>query len=362
MTQELDALAGDVLLCPSCGGKELTLAEDRLECRGCGVHFPAQNEIGFAAMLPPSVADSVAKQNIQKWWGDLYEQLYAETDRDLTPDKLIELTDAFEDLMHARRHLVVTELQLRELDGKHLLEIGPGGGGHSCLFKKYGARVAVADITPERALSTARKLSLMEGPDSAAFNADGEYLPFRDDSFDIVYSNGVLHHAEDTDKCISEVFRILKPGGRAVIMLYSRHSAIYWLNILPRAIVTREIFRWSEPEWIGRLTEGRPKYGTTKNPFTRVYSRKEMQRAFASFNILSLRKSSFQFDNFALPKLSQIRYKLFEIFGYKPHPGGVLVYGAPYMPETGLELRLGAIAGFAWNIVAEKPMETAARA
>ena len=357
MTQGLYALASSVLRCPSCGNEELTLSENWLECGSCGAHYPTQNEIGFIKMLPPSVTECAEKQNIQKWWGDLYEQLYAETDRDLTPKKLIGLIDAFEDLMRVRHHMAVTELQLKDLNGKHLLEIGPGGGGHACLFKKHGAQVSVADITPERALSTARKLSLLKGPESAAFNADGENLPFRDNSFDIVYSNGVLHHAQDTDKCISEVFRILKPGGRAVIMLYSRNSAIYWLNILPRAIISREIFRWAEPEWVGRLTEGRPKFGTTKNPFTRVYSRKEIRRAFSSFKILSLRKSSFQFDNFAVPKLSQFRHKLLKLFGCRPHPGGILVYGAPYMAETKLELQLGAIVGFAWNIVAEKPTE-----
>ena len=38
------------------------------------------------------------------------------------------------------------------------------------------------------------------------------------------------------------------------------------------------------------------------------------------------------------------------------HPGGVLVYGSPFMNETALELWLGKYMGFAWNIVAEKPM------
>lgn len=353
----LQDLAHDSLRCPACHANRLVLADSVLNCENCKEIYPADPALGFATLLHPDMQSNAAKQNIQKWWGDLYEQLYGETDRRLTPDSLAEMVTSFEDLMTLRRHMAVEEMPLSELAGKHVLEIGPGGGGHSCLFKKYGAQVTVVDITPERALSTARKLSLMPGPESAGFNADGENLPFCDDAFDVVYSNGVLHHSENTDQCIAEVLRVLKPGGVAVIMLYSRHSATYWLNIVPRALVTGELFRWPEAQWIGRLTEGRPKFGSTKNPFTRVYSDSEMRQAFRQFEIRTLRKSSFQFDNFAFPRLSQIRKRLLALFGKKAHPGGILVYGAPYMAETKLELSLGPVAGFAWNIVAKKPNE-----
>ena len=351
----LSMFAEQVLRCPVCTGDALQVADDGLKCPDCNTEFAADHALGFATLMPRHGEIGAAKQDIQKWWGDLYEQLYRDTDRDLTPERLTGLVDDFEELMKMRRHLVAEEMPLGDLAGKRVLEIGPGGGGHSCLFKKYGAEVCVADITPERALSSVRKLSLMPGPDSTGFNADGENLPFRDGSFDVVYSNGVLHHAENTDRCISEAHRVLKPGGIAVIMLYSRHSATYWMNIAPRALLSGEIFRWPEPQWIGRLTEGKPKHGTTKNPFTRVYSKAQIEAAFRDFKLLSVRKSSFQIDNFALPRLSQLRRRFLNMIGKKPHPGGVLVYGAPYVPETKLELALGNIAGFAWNIVAEKP-------
>ena len=353
----LDHLATDMLRCPACGHDGLTLQQDALECPACSNRFPAEPGINFATLVPPSLRENDAKLDIQKWWGDLYQQLYSETDANLTTKKLLRLVDDFEDLMEKRGHLAVVEMPLSDLKEKRVLEIGPGGGGHSCLFKKYGAVVTVADITPERALSATKKLALMDGSESAGFNADGEKLPFQDDYFDIVYSNGVLHHAEDTDRCIAEVHRVLKPGGRAIIMLYSRHSSVFWLNIAPRGLLTGEIFRWPEAEWIGRLTEGRRKHGITKNPFTRVYSKREIQAAFSSFNITSLRKSSFQLDNFAIPKLSQIRRILLSAFGHKPHPGGVLVYGSPFMLETPLELALGPVAGFSWNIIAEKSLD-----
>lgn len=346
--------AQDLLRCPHCHASGLAEAASGLRCGQCGTAYEASAETGFARLLAPGAIND-GKANIQKWWGDLYAQLYKATDDSLTTATLAGMVDQFEDLMRQRRHMVAVEMPLAELAGQRVLEIGPGGGGHSCLFKKYGARVVAADITPERAMSTARKLSLMPGPESLGVNADGENLPFDDDSFDIVYSNGVLHHAENTDRCLDEVFRVLKPGGRAVIMLYSRHSSVFWLNIVPRALFSGEMFRWPEPQWIGRVTEGKPKFGETKNPFTRVYSAAEIRRAFARFAVLSLRKSSFQFDNVAIPRLTQLRNAVLPLFGQPPHPGGVLVYGTPCVPETRLELALGPWMGFSWNVVAQKP-------
>ena len=78
------------------------------------------------------------------------------------------------------------------------------------------------------------------------YRADAENLPFRDNSFDIVYSNGVLHHFKDTDRYIEVAHWVLKPRGKAMIILNSHHSAMYWLITVPRAIITGDIFRWSE--------------------------------------------------------------------------------------------------------------------
>jgi ubiquinone/menaquinone biosynthesis C-methylase UbiE len=349
----LDTL--DMLSCPACRAGSLARAGEALVCETCGKPYPLEPDQGVAMFLPPDSAGE-AKGNIQAWWGDLYRQLYAPTDKALTREGLAAQLLELEDLFRRREMLAVVEMNLAELSGKRVLEIGPGGGAHSCLFAAKGAQVTALDITPERAISTARKLSLVGGGTGRAYQGDGENLPFKDGSFDIVYSNGVLHHSTDTVRCIAEVRRVLKPGGRAVLMLYARHSAVYWCNIVPRGLFSGEMFRWPEAEWVGRVTEGTPKFGTTKNPFTRVYSEAELRKLLAAFSIASLRKSSFQWDNFAIPRLTQFRAWALETLGHKPHPGGILVYGQPFVPETALELRLGRALGFAWNIVAEKPV------
>lgn len=343
-----------LLRCPRCGATPLTEHEKSLDCTACGAAYPL-DRTRFIASLLGSVADSAIKEDIRKWWGDLYEQIYGPTDRNLDTEKLARLLADTEDLFRKRELLPVVEMPLDELAGKTVLEIGPGGGGHSALFASKGASVVACDITPERAISTALKLSLVKGGEGRAYQGDAETLPFRDGAFDIVYSNGVLHHSENTDRTIAEVYRVLKPGGRAVLMLYSRHSAIYWLNIVPRALFGGEMFGRPEAEWAGRVTEGKPKFGETKNPITRIYSERELRRLLHAFNVVTMRKNSFQWDNFAIPRLTQLRDKVLSLMGHQAHPGGILVYGRPFFVETPTELAIGRHAGFAWNIVAEKP-------
>jgi SAM-dependent methyltransferase len=296
------------------------------------------------------------KQSIQEFWGDLCQQWYSTFDHDLDQERLLRNLNWLEDMFRRRHHLATTELRLDELKNKRLLEIGSGGGGHSALFRKYGANVTAVDITPERVTSTAKKLGILdectETGSGVAFLADAESLPFAADSFDIVYSNGVLHHSENTEKCIEEILRVLKPGGNAIVMLYNRDSVYYWTTLFIKGIIGGEIFKYPNAEWIGRITEGKPQYGDTKNPITRVYSKQGIIQLFKNFNIISLRKNSFSFSE--LPKLSFFFNSLLRFCGCKEHPGGTIVYGKPIMCETKLELALGSVVGFCWNIVAQK--------
>ncbi len=329
------------------------MEDDGLRCVDCGTTFQVDRRTKLCALVHEATTSE--KSEIQTFWGDLYKQLYEANDSALTPEILTRQIDQLEDLFHKRRQSCVVEMPLSELEGKRVLEVGSGSGGHSCIFKKHGALVTAVDITAARAASTAQKFAMIPGGRGIAYQADAETLPFRDGQFDIVYSNGVFHHSNDTEKCVAEAYRVLKPGGLAVIMLYSRLSAAFLFHILPRGILTGEIFRWPEAEWIGRLTEGKPKFATTKNPITRVYSKKQMERLFSQFDIESLRKWSFQFDNFCVPRLTQIRRAVMKRLGYELHPGGTIVYGQPFVPECGLELWLGRYLGFGWTIAARKP-------
>ena len=350
----LQADLKSLLQCPVCKKKDLYIETelDIFQCKNCNTIYPIDFQSGICSFLLPTV-DDTQKKKIRKWWGDLSQQRYSDH-ANLNKAELIELLDETEDLFQKRNLLPFCEMP-DDLNNLLVLEIGSGGGGHAAIFSRRGASVVALDITLERAISTAQKLDLISN-DSRAYQGDAEALPFRDSSFDIVYSNGVLHHTENSKQAINEIYRVLKPSGKAVLMLYARHSAAFWLNIFPRGLLTGKIFKLPEPEWIGQLTEGTPKFGTTKNPFTRVYSQREIKALFSEFELESIRKNSFQFDNIAIPKGTQLRNFILKLCGIQSHLGARILYGTDFYPERPIELWLGKFIGFGWNIVVKKPI------
>lgn len=338
--------------CPACRGALYSDKSDTvstLVCSGCKSVYHVKDK--YISMLPQKIV-SDTKIKIQNFWGDTCAQWYNEFDKNLTSEILYEYLDDLEKMFRYRGHLAVNEITSEMVNDVNILEIGSGGGAHSALFKKYGAHITSIDITAERVISTATKLDLIKEGTGLAMQADAENLPFEDSSFAIVYSNGVLHHSENTEKCIKEIHRVLEPGGKAVIMLYSRHSALYWLSLFPKSILYGLIFRNNESERIGILTEGKPRYGETKNPVTRVYSEKEINSLFDTFKMVSIRKNSFSFAQ--IPIINHFRDNILNKFHYKPWKSGIIVYGKPFYAETEFELSLGTYIGFCWNIVVKK--------
>ena len=107
--------------------------------------------------------------------------------------------------------------------GKQVLEIGVGLGSDLIRFARAGAKVTGIDLT-EHAVQLVRRRLELEGLAGNVQTADAENLPFADESFDLVYSWGVLHHTPDTERAVREAIRVVRPGGRLCVMLYARHS------------------------------------------------------------------------------------------------------------------------------------------
>jgi ubiquinone/menaquinone biosynthesis C-methylase UbiE len=121
------------------------------------------------------------------------------------------------------------------LKGKHLLEIGCGMGYDSLEFLKRGVRVTATDLTPN-AVHIAKRHFEVEGVQAEDVRtANALDLPFEDNTFDAVWSNGVLHATGDTFRAIQEARRVLKPGGRAIIShFYRKPSWMYFLHVYGR--------------------------------------------------------------------------------------------------------------------------------
>ncbi len=349
----VDAGLAAKLACPRCHGTLRPSDDEALVCAGCAARYPFDRASRTVSLV--SAASVAEKSRIRTFWGDVCRQWYSANDSALDAGELRRQLAAAQAFFVEAEHLAAVEMGFGDLAGKEILEIGSGGGAHSALFKLHGAAVIAVDITPERVLSTALKLNLLPEGRGFACEADAEHLPFTDASFDIVYSNGVLHHSTSTERCIAEVLRVLKPGGRAVLMLYCRSSAIYWLRLLPRSILNLTWFRLPEPERLGLLTEGKPKFADQPCPITRVYSRRELRRLLAPFAGVTVRKSGFDLSMiFPLGGMA-IRHTVARLLGAKPIAASSILYGQPLYGASVLERLLGRWVGFDWNISARKP-------
>lgn len=169
-----------------------------------------------------------------------------------------------------------------EFRGARLLEIGCGMGTDLLQFARGGAHCVGIDLTP-RSIEISQHRFRLYGSDGAFMISDGEQLPFRDGSFDVVYSNGVLHHTPDTEGAIREVHRVLRPGGVAIVMLYHRNSLNYWVEIvLRRGLLGAEFLRGrSAEEIMSRVIEHSEHEA---RPLVKVYSRREARALFSSFS------------------------------------------------------------------------------
>jgi len=142
-----------------------------------------------------------------------------------------------------------------ETKGKHVLEIGCGNGADGTLFAQAGAIYTGVDLT-ETAVEATRIHFRTLGLKGTFQIEHAERLSFADQTFDFVYSYGVLHHTAYPDVAFSEIYRVLKPGGRAVIMLYNKHSFNYYVRIMG---YMRARVIWRILTNLGRLSKDRKK-------------------------------------------------------------------------------------------------------
>jgi ubiquinone/menaquinone biosynthesis C-methylase UbiE len=165
--------------------------------------------------------------------------------------------------------------------GARLVEIGCGMGTDLLQFARGGAHCTGVDLTP-RSIEISRLHFDLYQMRADFVLTDAEKLPFADESFDVVYSNGVLHHTPGTEQAIREAHRILRPGGVAKVMLYHRHSFYYWSEIiLHRGLLRGHFLRGHSPtEIMSRYVEY-SEHGA--RPLVKVHSRRQARALFAPF-------------------------------------------------------------------------------
>ncbi|SKB93306.1 class I SAM-dependent methyltransferase [Daejeonella lutea] len=181
----------------------------------------------------------------------------------------------------AKRYQLEPEIiafgEFERFRNKKTLEIGVGLGADHQKLAEAGAILSGVDLTQRAINHTTRRFEL-NGLTSELAIADAENLPFAGETFEAVYSWGVLHHSPDTQRAIDEVYRVLKPGGFAKIMIYHKYSIVglmLWLRyglLRFKPLITMETIY--------------SKY--LESPGTKAYSRKEAEVLFKKFRIESI--------------------------------------------------------------------------
>lgn len=332
-----------IMRCPNCKGGISIVNDNSLECHSCKQNYYYSNNI---IKMVPSVSD----ENIAKFWdADLSRRFQGVH---ISNDKMDEMYRSFEEALKDKEHLITREISLHDLDNKKILEIGCGSGAHSALMKRYNADIIAMDISEKRVEAAAAKIASVKQGAGIAMHGDATILPFQDEQFDIVYSNGVLHHSADTAASIKEIYRVLRPGGTAAVMLYARRSVSTYLYRYPKGILSGLYFKYPEEKWMGYVTEGGP-CGDIANPYTKVYTQEQVRTLFSEFREIAIRQSSFSLKD--IPKIGKHIYSILKkINALKDFEGTLLTSGVPMPQLAPIEKKLGKYLGNCLNILAVK--------
>lgn len=128
-----------------------------------------------------------------------------------------------------------TGFRPEDLKGKLVLDVGCGMGRFAEVATRWGAHVVGID------LSLASEVAAENLGDRTAtfFQADVFQLPFAPGSFDYIYSIGVLHHTPNCEQAVKVLPKLLKPGGRIAVWLYSAYNPWYRMSDVYRKLTRR---------------------------------------------------------------------------------------------------------------------------
>ncbi|MFN8413206.1 MAG: class I SAM-dependent methyltransferase [Anaerolineales bacterium] len=164
--------------------------------------------------------------------GQSTSDLYADMWRNFDSMTLVE-----ESLQLVKRRLP-DDVVMKDIQGKDVLDMGCGSGRYSIALARVGAKSVAGVDWQKRAFEAARIWCEKNNQPVTFREGDVLNLPFESESFDFVFSNGVIHHTHSIQKGLSEIWRVLRPGKRSFLYIYAANG-IFWKT----RNVLREIFK-----------------------------------------------------------------------------------------------------------------------
>lgn len=238
------------------------------------------------------MAKKTDNESIKQQLKDYWEANVCETRETRSPKYSKEYFDEIEQYRYSITPDVHEFAQFTLWHGKKVLEIGVGAGTDFVQWLRAGAEAYGIDLTEESINHTSRWLKHYGLTPKELRQADAEKLPYKDETFNLVYSWGALHHTPDTQKAIGEAIRVTKKGGRIKLMLYNRHaSQMVLLNLYHKFIK----FRFTE-SISGML------YYDYESVGTKAFTYGELTRLFIQYPVKIIRMK-------ATPNISDRMYK-----------------------------------------------------
>jgi len=212
--------------------------------------------------------------------------------------------------------------------GRRVLEIGCGAGYDAFEIIKHGGEYVGIDLAPENVERTRTHLRYYDYAPQIEC-ADAEELPFEDCVFDVVFSNGVLHHVSDIQRAFSQARRVLRPGGEFWVIVYHRNSVFYRIRLCAYDYLLKRGYRTMT---IGERLARVEYTESDELPLVKVYSRRDLRRKLTS--------AGFEVNHMWVRKLSVDDFPLVPGLGFivRRTPRGVLE-------------RLGRLVG--WYVIAQ---------
>jgi SAM-dependent methyltransferase len=169
--------------------------------------------------------------------------------------------------------------------GLKVLELGCGSGWLSANYVRGGADLVATDLTQRAVDLTRRYLDMME-LQAVVSQANAEALPFEAASFDLVVASGVIHHTPGVAEVASEIARVLKPGGAALLSVYYRNGLLqpysFWLTRRAIRLFSIQSRAFGRSTSIDDFTR---RYDGDANPLGRAYSKKDLLRLFRELRL-----------------------------------------------------------------------------